>query len=155
MLHSPTPPRTQQNEKMEPPEVSVTLGTARWPLLRPQRRTRQSFICMYRRWRINMINSLSFIHLLIIQVSIGWLLCARLCSGLGRSTLKDTQSLPPSNQCSGEEQPVKKLTSECPARCQRWEVKQTKSRRWRMEVEEGTSFVGSQGPPSHGDELWS
>lgn len=142
MPHSPTPPRTQQNENLETPEVSVTLGKARWPILQPLRRTRYSFICMYRLWRINMINSLSF-HPVIDYTK--YLLggCCVLGSALGWDTvLWKTQSLPPSTQYSGEEQPVNKLTSECSARCQRWEVKQMKSSRRRTEMEEGTVFVG-------------
>lgn len=138
------------------PEVSVTLGKARWPILQPLRRTRYSFICMYRLWRINMINSLSF-HPFIDYTK--YLLgdCCVLGSALGWDTvLWKTQPLPPSTQYSGKEQPVNKLTSECSARCQRWEVKQTQSRRRRTEMEERALFSwGSQGPPSYGDELWS
>lgn len=77
-------------------------------------------------------------------------------SALGWDTvLWKTKSLPPSTQYSGEvEQPVNKLTSECSARCERWEVKQTQSRRRRAEMEERALFSwGSQGPPFYGDEF--
>lgn len=81
-----------------------------------------------------------FIHLLII-VNIYWVpvVCQVLFWVLGHSFIKDTQFLPPWSQYSREDTTSEQV-NRYPARCQRWELKKMKSRRWGMQVEEGISF---------------